>query len=72
MIKQTLVHFTEVSGLMPNLQKSEVFFFSGVEQEIITQILQELGFKEASLPIKYLGLPLISTKLNKDHCMEFI
>lgn len=26
MIKQTLVHFTEVSGLMPNLQKSEVFF----------------------------------------------
>lgn len=43
-----------------------------MEQEIRTQILLELGFKEGSLPVKYLGLPLISTKLNKDHCMELI
>lgn len=31
-----------------------------------------LGFQEGSLPIKYLGLPLISTRLKKEHCSGLI
>lgn len=56
---------------MPNVQKSAVFF-SRVEQTEKVQIMSILGFQEGALPIKYLGLPLISTKLKKDHCQDLI
>lgn len=31
-----------------------------------------LGFQEGSLPIKYSGLPLISTRLKKEHCNSLV
>lgn len=31
-----------------------------------------LGFKERVLPVKYLGLPLISTKLRNEHYEDLI
>jgi len=35
-------------------------------------ILNLLGFKEGFLPIKYLGVPLLSTKLNHEDCKNMI
>lgn len=70
-IKEALDHFEEVSGLVPNMQKSEVFF-SGVEHPVKLKILGILGFKEGALPIKYLGLPLISSRLTRLHCQELV
>lgn len=71
MIKRTLEHFQDVSRLAPNLQKSAIFF-SGVKHDMKMQILEILGFKEGFLPIKYLGLPLILSRLRKEHCMELV
>lgn len=71
MISSTLKHFQDVLGLRPNLQKSAVYF-SGVEQSEKQYIIQTLGFEEGSLPVKYLGILLISTKLTKEHCQVLI
>lgn len=71
MINATLKHFQEVSGLKPNLQKSEVYF-SRVGQFEKKHIINLLGFKKGTLPVKYLRLPLISTKLTKAHCQDLV
>lgn len=31
-----------------------------------------MKFRVGSLPVKYLGLPLISTRLTKEHCQDLI
>lgn len=36
------------------------------------QILGVLGYEEGKLPIRYLGLPLISAKLSKSDCLQVI
>lgn len=60
-----------MSGLKPNLQKSLVFF-SGVQPDIKEHIIEIMGFKEGKLPVKYLGLPLVSTRLTKEHCHDLV
>lgn len=66
-IKAALFHFHRVSGLQPNLQKCTIFF-NGVDDCVKREIMTILNFKEGFLPVRYLGLPLISTKLSKSHC----
>lgn len=36
------------------------------------QALECTGFQEGGLPIKYLGLPLLATKLNTQDCYPLI
>ena len=61
-IQEALVEFEALSGLSPSPSKSNIFF-SGVPTTNKTAILGTLGFQEGSVPVKYLGVPLISTKL---------
>lgn len=70
-IKAALKHFKEVSGLQPNSQKCSVFF-NGIEGLVRDEILNILQFSEGSLTVKYLGLPLISSRLTKSHCQDLI
>ncbi|KAI8537157.1 hypothetical protein RHMOL_Rhmol09G0003900 [Rhododendron molle] len=55
-------------GLQPNLQKS-ASFFSGVSVESKQVLNSILNIPEAVLPVKYFGVPLISTKLSYSDCL---
>ncbi|XP_071704001.1 uncharacterized protein [Rutidosis leptorrhynchoides] len=51
-------HFGDNPGLMPSLPKSTAFF-ANVSQVVKHQILDLLPFEEGSLPVHYLGVPLV-------------
>ncbi|GJY96415.1 protein LAZ1 [Tanacetum coccineum] len=65
-IMEALEEFKCTSGLVPSLPKSTVFFFN-VSNHVKLAILSIMPFSEGDLPVKYLGVPLISSRLlNKD------
>lgn len=68
-LKEALDDFYYSSGLKPNLLKSQIFF-SGVNPAVKTDILSIPPIPEGSLPVKYLGVPLISTRLKYDDCVQ--
>ena len=70
-IQEALTEFASLSGLVPSPGKSNAFF-SGILSTVKTSILDTLGFKEGILPMKYLGVPLISTKLKYSNCQVLI
>ncbi|GJR83128.1 RNA-directed DNA polymerase, eukaryota, reverse transcriptase zinc-binding domain protein [Tanacetum coccineum] len=70
-IKSVLEDFSRCSGLKHNLEKSLVFF-GNVPVHSKAAILEILPFPVSTLPIKYLGVPLISTRLYKHHCAPLI
>ncbi|GJZ12297.1 RNA-directed DNA polymerase, eukaryota, reverse transcriptase zinc-binding domain protein [Tanacetum coccineum] len=66
-IKKSLDEFSQVSGLIPNLSKSIIFFESINERDKI-DLLQVLPFKCGKLPVRYLGVPLLAKKLGVSDC----
>lgn len=50
------------SRLEVKWEKTE-FFCTGLNEAIIMAIEARIGFKRGKLPVRYLGMPLISTKL---------
>ncbi|GKB92754.1 hypothetical protein Tco_0965026 [Tanacetum coccineum] len=54
--------FNNVFGLFPNMNKS-IIFFGSLNDERRNEILDVLPFKIRKLPMKYLGVPLISKTL---------
>ncbi|XP_021971338.1 uncharacterized protein LOC110866498 [Helianthus annuus] len=67
LIQSVLGKFTSVSGLVPSLPKSTIFFCN-VPSDVKSNILSLLPFREGSLPVRYLGVPLISTRLSFRDC----
>lgn len=63
--------FSSISGLQPNQSKSSCFF-SSMKESVIQHTLEMTGFQRGCLPIKYLGLPLLSTQLYKRDCNALI
>ncbi|KAL0295648.1 UNVERIFIED_CONTAM: putative ribonuclease H protein [Sesamum calycinum] len=70
-ISDTLNEFAALSGLKVNPAKSQIIFSRAVQQER-QQILDYLGFQEGSLPVKYLGIPLTSSRLTIADCRPLI
>nr|GEX32247.1 putative reverse transcriptase domain, reverse transcriptase zinc-binding domain protein [Tanacetum cinerariifolium] len=70
-IKEALEEFTCASGLVPSLSKS-MAYFCNVVSHTKAAILQILPFEEGRLPVKYLGVPLVSSKLIYRDCKELI
>ena len=70
-IRKSLDYFSTISGLTVNHTKSLVFL-SGVKPEIKAAITDSLGFKPGTLPVKYLGVPLISSRLTYQHCLPML
>lgn len=54
--------FDLYSGLRPNLDKS-IIFFAGVQAEVQTCLHDILAIPAGILPVRYLGVPFITTRL---------
>ncbi|GJR26293.1 putative ribonuclease H-like domain-containing protein [Tanacetum coccineum] len=70
-IIEALDEFKLVSGLVPSLPKSTAYFCN-VLNYVKLDILNILPFEEGKLPVKYLGVPLISTRLLIRDCKELV
>ncbi|GJY41443.1 hypothetical protein Tco_0428713 [Tanacetum coccineum] len=70
-IKEALEEFKGASGLTPSLPKSTAYFCN-VLNHVKLSILQILPFEEGKLPVKYLGVPLVSSRLLIRDCVELI
>ena len=70
-IMDELAKFEAFSGMQVNKQKSAVFLV-GVNDNVKATILNMTGFSIGSLPVKYLGVPLISTKLSHSDCIPLM
>ncbi|GKD29751.1 hypothetical protein Tco_1240529 [Tanacetum coccineum] len=70
-IKEALVEFKQASGLVPSLPKSKAYFCNVINSTKIA-ILQILPFEEGCLPVKYLGVPLVTSRLVFRDCKELI
>ncbi|GJU91519.1 hypothetical protein Tco_1303942 [Tanacetum coccineum] len=67
LIMESLDEFQKSSGLVPNISKS-MAYFCNVSNPIKLAILDIIPFAEGELPVKYLGVPLISTRLCNRDC----
>ncbi|KAL2247960.1 UNVERIFIED_CONTAM: hypothetical protein Sindi_2648300 [Sesamum indicum] len=65
--KTGLDRFAEWSGLRLNVQKSHLII-SRSAQGLREEMLEALGFQEGVLPMRYLGLPLLSSRLTVADC----
>ncbi|GKC34955.1 hypothetical protein Tco_1047339 [Tanacetum coccineum] len=67
----SLDEFKAASGLVPSIPKSTAFFCN-VANNTKMAILHIMPFSEGKLPVKYLGVPLISSRLLNRDCKVLI
>ena len=70
-IHQTLAEFYAMSGLRPNEGKSNIFI-AGRHVNFQEAVRELFNYQVGELPVRYLGIPLISTKLNALHCKPLV
>ena len=70
-IHQSLSEFYALSGLAPNHAKSCIFL-AGSNQPYKEMMLHLFQFPEGTLPVRYLGAPLITTKLSAADCKPLV
>lgn len=70
-IKGALDCFSSLSRLVPNGSKSNIFL-TGMNDICRGEIIKLFEFQIGSLPKRYLGLPLISTKLEPEDCNSLV
>ncbi|GJV89008.1 RNA-directed DNA polymerase, eukaryota, reverse transcriptase zinc-binding domain protein [Tanacetum coccineum] len=70
-IKEALEEFSSYSGLKANMHKSTLFFggMTSAEHNIILGIIP---FAIGKLPVRYLGVPLITKKISSTDCKPLI
>ncbi|GJW39700.1 hypothetical protein Tco_0065545 [Tanacetum coccineum] len=66
-LKEGLMEFNKVSSLIPNMNKSTIFFGSVKAIEKM-RILEIMPFVVGKLPMKYLGVPLITKNIGITEC----
>ncbi|KAK4381539.1 hypothetical protein Sango_2958200 [Sesamum angolense] len=66
-----LQEFKGRAGLQANAQKSQILFSKAAAQ-IQNQIQNLLGFPQGTCPVRYLGVPLITSKLSLADCAPLI
>ncbi|KAL0290347.1 UNVERIFIED_CONTAM: hypothetical protein Sradi_7052100 [Sesamum radiatum] len=69
--KDALAEFAVLSGLRVSPMKSQIILSRSCHGER-QQILDVMGFQEGTLPIKYLGVPLVSSRLSVADCQPLI
>nr|GFA80840.1 RNA-directed DNA polymerase, eukaryota, reverse transcriptase zinc-binding domain protein [Tanacetum cinerariifolium] len=70
-ISRGLDEFSMSSGLYLSEAKSEAFF-SGLTPKVKEEIKLVMPFREGTLPIRYLGVPLSSKNINKNDCRVLV
>ena len=68
---QALEEFYALSGLSPNHGKSCIFV-AGNHQQTQDMLLNLFHFPLGTLPVRYLGAPLITTKLSAADCKPLV
>lgn len=63
-MKITLEEFGELSGMCPNPQKRSLFI-AGTDASVAADISSLMQMEVKHLPVKYLGVPLISSRLRR-------
>ena len=63
--------FYTYSGLQLNSEKSEIFS-SRIKRDLIEEIQRVTGFKVRTLPVKYLGIPLVIRRLSLKDCSNLV
>ena len=58
-----LQHFCNILGLSISTNKSSIYS-AGVDQDVLSDIQQLTGFSLGCFPFRYLGVPLLSSRLN--------
>ncbi|XP_058757586.1 uncharacterized protein LOC131630858 [Vicia villosa] len=71
MMMMVLHTFADTIGLVVNPRKCKVFF-GGVDLETRNKIKELTTYEEGLLPFRYLGVPLITRKLNIKHYLPLI
>ena len=70
-LKHFLQHFRDFTGLGVNWLKS-VIFYANCPEEAQTAISSILNIQRGNLPIRYLGVPLSSKRLNFNDCQPLL
>jgi len=70
-LKSSLDKFSTLSGLTINLAKSSLYL-SGIDRTMRIRISDHIGIQEKTLPVRYLGVPLLSTRLTHTDCMPLV
>lgn len=70
-IKDALDTFMQASGLSINFGKSSLFM-AGIREDKKEGIISRLGIQLKTLPVSYLGVPLITSRLTKVNCIPLI
>ncbi|XP_026399001.1 uncharacterized protein LOC113294841 [Papaver somniferum] len=66
-----LEQFSNCSGLVMNKLKTPLYS-SAVDEEVLDQIVLCLGCTKGELPVRYLGVPLLSTRLSYKDCIPLL
>lgn len=67
----TFKHFSEVSGIKANMEKSSLYI-AGVTTDFREKMLAELHLSLGELPFKYLGVSLSTRKLTIHHSYHWL
>ena len=70
-LNSVLSEFSNMTGLFPNIQKRSIYI-AGTDQIFKDAVKQELQFHLDELPVRYLGIPLLSTRLSEPSCKPLI
>ncbi|KAK2652920.1 hypothetical protein Ddye_012776 [Dipteronia dyeriana] len=70
-LKAALDEFSLLSGFLANQAKSNIFT-SGLSSTTNQHLINLFGYTVGSLPIRYLGIPIISTKLCLRDCSPLV
>ena len=71
-LRRGLDEFGMSSGLYPSMGKCEAFFSKNMTCDEISSIKMVMPFREGNLPIRYLGVPLVSKGLKINDCKVLI
>lgn len=71
-IRKVLERFCTASGQKVSLEKSKIFFSSNVSLDLEKLISDESGIKATRDLGKYLGMPVLHKRINKDTFGEFL
>ncbi|XP_039029118.1 uncharacterized protein LOC120163190 [Hibiscus syriacus] len=70
-VQSVLDMFYSLSGLRLNASKCELYI-DGISSALCDDIRETTGFKIEKLPVRYLGIPLVTKKLTEKDCRSLI
>lgn len=70
-LSRSLMGFARESGLSISLEKSTIYM-AGLNQSAKDLILSDFPFEHGALPVRYLGLPLLTKRMHKNDYLPLI